>query len=362
MKKVAETIEGQVVLLLPEKDTKLVLKASSENEGESYINEHEYAVATWVFTRGQKAGKGTDTLGAAEGLYLPLRADKEICGVLGICSKDANTFFEPEQLRLLEAFVSLASVTVTRVKLAEQAREAQTLAESERLRNALFNSLSHDLRTPLASIIGAASGLLENDEVFSEEARRDLLQSIQQGALRMNRFVHNLLDMAKLEGGLVRPNKEWCDMQDIIGVAISRLEESLGTRLVDIKVQNDLPLVKVDFILIEQVLVNLMDNALKYSEPGTEIAVEALPKGQEIEVTVADRGPEIPEEDIERIFDKFYRLQSPRLVSGTGLGLAICKGFVEAHGGKIWAANQPGRGVEMKFTLPLEDQPPVTNE
>ncbi|SHK89316.1 sensor histidine kinase [Desulforamulus aeronauticus] len=362
VKKVAETIECQVVLLLPEKDTKLVLKASSENEGESYINEHEYAVATWVFTRGQKAGKGTDTLGAAEGLYLPLRADKEICGVLGICSKDANTFFEPEQLRLLEAFVSLASVTVTRVKLAEQAREAQTLAESERLRNALFNSLSHDLRTPLASIIGAASGLLENDEVFSEEARRDLLQSIQQGALRMNRFVHNLLDMAKLEGGLVRPNKEWCDMQDIIGVAISRLEESLGTRLVDIKVQNDLPLVKVDFILIEQVLVNLMDNALKYSEPGTEIAVEALPKGQEIEVTVADRGPEIPEEDIERIFDKFYRLQSPRLVSGTGLGLAICKGFVEAHGGKIWAANQPGRGVEMKFTLPLEDQPPVTNE
>ncbi len=362
VKKVAETIEGQVILLLPEKDTKLVLKASSENEGESYFNDHEYAVATWVFTRGQKAGKGTDTLGTAEGLYLPLRADKEICGVLGICSRDANTFFEPEQLRLLEAFVSLASVTVTRVKLAEQAREAQTLAESERLRNALFNSLSHDLRTPLASIIGAASGLLENDEVFSQEARRDLLQSIQQGALRMNRFVHNLLDMAKLEGGLVRPNKEWCDMQDIVGVAISRLEESLGTRLVDIRIQNDLPLIKVDFVLIEQVLVNLMDNALKYSEPGTEIVVEALPKGQEIEVTVADRGPEIPEEDIEHIFDKFYRLQSPRLISGTGLGLAICKGFVEAHGGKIWAANQPGRGVEMKFTLPLEDQPPLTNE
>lgn len=361
VKKVAETIEGQVVLLLPDQDNKLELRASSETEGKNYFNDNEFVVATWVFTRGQKAGKGTDTLGTAEGLYLPLRTDKEIRGVLGIRSGDPDTYFEPEQLRLLEAFTGTASMAVARVKLAEQAREAQTLAESERLRSALFNSLSHDLRTPLASIIGAVSGLLESDEVYSKEARRDMLQSIQQGAFRMSRFVHNLLDMAKLEGGLVQPNKDWCDLQDIVGVAISSLEESLGTRPVNINIRNDLPLIRVDFTLIEQVLVNLLDNALKYSESGTEITISALQKEKEIEVIVADQGPEIPEADRERIFDKFYRLQSPRLVSGTGLGLAICKGFVEAHGGRIWATNRQGGGVEMKFTLPLENQPTVTD-
>lgn len=359
VKKVADTIEGQVVLLLPDRENKLVLKDSSGAGGESFFNEREYEVANWVFSRGRKAGKGTDTMSAAEGLYIPLRTDKEVRGVLGIRSTDPDTYFEPEQLRLLEAFAGLASMAVTRVKLAEQAREAQKLAESERLRTALFSSLSHDLRTPLASIIGAVTGLLESDEVYSKEARRDLLQSILQGSLRMNRFVHNLLDMAKLESGLVKPNKEWCELQDIVGVAVSRLAGSLETRPVNINIDNNLPLIKVDFILIEQVLVNLLDNALKYSEPGTQIAIEGSLQGKEIEVAVSNQGPEIPAEDLERIFDKFHRLESPRLVSGTGLGLAICKGFVEAHGGKIWAANRQGGGVEMKFTLPLDDQLPV---
>ncbi|GAB6178774.1 sensor histidine kinase KdpD [Desulfotomaculum defluvii] len=362
VKKVADTIEGQVVLLLPDKENKLKLKACSEAKEKTFFDTKEYAVASWVFTRGQKAGKGTDTLGTAEGLYLPLRTDKEMRGVLGIRSSDPDTYFEPEQLRLLEAFASTASMALARVKLADEAREAQTLAESERLRNALFNSLSHDLRTPLSSIIGAVSGLLESDEVYSKEARRDLLQSIQQGALRMSRFVNNLLDMAKLEGGFVQPHKEWCDLQDIIGVALSRMEESLGNRPVNVNIDNNLPLVKVDFTLIEQVLINLLDNALKYSEPATAINIVVLQKGGEIEVSIADRGPEILQDDMERIFDKFYRLQSPRLISGTGLGLAICKGFVEAHRGKIRAINRPGRGVEIKFTLPLEKEPPVMGQ
>lgn len=359
VKKVAETFEGEVVLLLPEKEKKLVLKAGSVTSGHGFFNDNEYAVATWVFTRGQKAGKGTDTLGAAEGLYLPLQSDNKIGGVLGIHSGDPDIYFEPEQIRLLEAFASLASMAVVRVQLAEQAREAQTLAESERLRTALFNSLSHDLRTPLASIIGAVTGLQESDEVYSPEARRDLLQSIQQGALRMSRFVHNLLDMARLESGLVQPNKEWYDIQDIIGVAVGRLDESLGSRPVNIDIDEGLPLVKVDFTLIEQVLVNLLDNALKYSEPGKEIDIKAVRLEREVEISVSNRGLEIPEDDLERIFDKFYRLKSPLLVSGTGLGLAICKGFVEAHGGKIWASNKKDGGVVIKLTLPLEDQLPL---
>ncbi|GBF32138.1 osmosensitive K+ channel histidine kinase KdpD [Desulfocucumis palustris] len=349
-RKVADTMEGQVVVLLPDSNGKLVLRAGSASA--SCLNENEWAVVTWVFEKGQKAGRGTDTLGAAAGLYLPLRADKGVRGVLGIRSNDPDNYFQPEQLRLLEAFAGLAAVAVTRLQLAEQAREAQTLAESERLRTALFNSLSHDLRTPLASIIGAVTGLLEEDNVYTPAARRDLLLTIQQGASRMNRFVNNLLDMARLESGMLQLKKEWCDIEDVIGVAVSRLGIALVNRPLKILVQPDLPLVQADFVLIEQVLVNLLDNALKYSESGSEIAVIANLRNEQVEISVADRGPEVPTEDLERIFDKFYRLKSPRLVSGTGLGLAICKGIIEAHGGRIWAANNPQGGVVITFILP----------
>ena len=174
----------------------------------------------------------------------------------------------------------------------------------------------------------------------------------------MNRFVHNLLDMARLESGLLQLKEEWCDIQDIIGVALSRLDETLQSRPVKVVIEADMPLVQADFILIEQVLVNLLENALKYSEEGTEITISARLTEEHVEIAVADEGQFIPGEDLEKIFDKFYRLQSPRLVSGTGLGLAICKGFIEAHGGKIWAANNPDGGVVMTFTLPLGDEKP----
>lgn len=356
-RKVADTVEGEVVVLLPDSSGKLVLRASSAS-GESFLDENERAVVTWVFEQGQKAGRGTNTLGAAAGLYLPLRTDEGIRGVLGIRTSDPENSFQPEQLRLLEAFAVLTAVAVTRIQLAEQAREARTLAESERLRTALFNSLSHDLRTPLASIIGAVSGLLEEDIVYGPDARRDLLLNIQHGASRMNRFVSNLLDMARLESGMLQLKKEWCDIQDVIGVAVSRLGESMANRPLNIEIQPDLPLVQADYVLIEQVLVNLLDNALKYSESGSEITVSARREGKQVKIAVADWGSELPVEDLERIFDKFYRLQSPRLVSGTGLGLAICKGIIEAHGGLIRAANNPAGGVVITFTLPMEDFEP----
>lgn len=248
-------------------------------------------------------------------------------------------------------------MAINRVKLAEQARVSLSLVESERLRTALFNSLSHDLRTPLASIIGAVTGLLEDQNlVYGPEARIELQKTILHGAERMNRFISNLLDMARLESGMLRLNKEWCDLQDIVGVAINRLGNTLTRRPLDINIQEGLPLVQADGILIEQVLINLLDNALKYSEAASKIMISIRQQGKQLEIVVANRGHGIPETDLSKVFDKFYRLSSPLQVSGTGLGLAICKGLIEAHGGDIWAENNKLGGVTITFTLPLTDQ------
>ena len=242
-----------------------------------------------------------------------------------------------------------------RAKLAEQAREAQNLIEAERLRTALFNSLSHDLRTPLASIIGAVTGLLEGENVYNPEARRALLSSIQQGATRMHRFINNLLDMARLESGMLKLKKEWCDVQDIVGVVMGQFGENLSSRRLKVSIEQNLPFVMGDFILLEQVFINVLDNALKYSESGSEITISACKMENHVKVSIADVGQPIPDNDIGKIFDKFYRLTSPLQVSGTGLGLAICKGIIEAHGGKIWAENNPSGGVIISFELPVSE-------
>ena len=267
---VAGTLDGQVVLLLPDENARLVLKKDSG--ANNFINDSELAVASWVFDRGQKAGKGTETLGGAAALYIPLCTEQGVQGVLGICFNETEAEFDPERVRLLEAFVGLAAMAINRITLAEQARQALTMVESERLRTALFDSLSHDLRTPLSSIVGAVTGLLEDQTaVYSPEAQQDLLQIILNGAERMNRFISNLLDMARLESGMLKLKTDWCDLQDIIGVAVTRLGGLLTNRPLDIKVQPALPMVQADCILIEQVLINLLDNALKYSKQGSRI-------------------------------------------------------------------------------------------
>ncbi|ODA39464.1 sensor histidine kinase KdpD [Desulfosporosinus sp. BG] len=352
-RKIADTLDGQVVLLLPDERDKLVLSQSSSSD--HFMTESELAVATWVYVRGLKAGQGTETLGSANALYLPLTTEQGTQGVLGICFNNQAESVNPEQIRFLDAFAGLAALAINRIKLADEARQAHTLAESERLRTALFNSLSHDLRTPLASIIGAATGLLEDhDAVYSREARQDLLQTILQGAERMNRFVNNLLDMARLESGMLKLNKDWCDIQDIIGVAINRLDIVLAKRLLDINIPAGLPLVYADYVLIEQVLVNLLDNAVKYSEPDSKITISVRQIEMKLEIAVANRGTRIPETDLSKVFDKFYRLSSPLQVSGTGLGLSICKGIIETHDGDIWAENNELGGVTIIFNLPID--------
>jgi len=357
-RKVTDTVEGEAVLLLPETGGFLEVKGRSQYSKDDFPDEPGRRVAAWVFAHGQKAGYGTETLGEVTGLYLPLLTEQGVQGVLAVRLNNPESYFQPEQVRLLEAFAGLAALAVNRIKLAEKTREAETLVESERLRTALFNSLSHDLRTPLASVIGAVTGLLEEGGVYSPAARRDLLQTIQQGAITMYRFITNLLDMARLESGMLKLKKEWCDVQDIIGVAVGRLGEPLRSRPLRIDIQHDLPLIQVDFVLIEQVLINLLDNALKYSECNSEIYVSARQTENRIQVAVTDIGSRIPEEDLEKIFDKFYRIISPLQVSGTGLGLAICKGIIEAHGGEIWAENSSGGGATIIFVLPLSDELP----
>ena len=350
VRKVAESVESQVVILMPNEENKLVVRAKSEAQEKIRVDENERAVAIWVYEHGQAAGRGTDTLVGADCTYMPIRTEQGILGVLGV-RLEVSQHLSPEQRRLLEAFAGLGAMAVNRIQLVEQAKVTHLLAESERLHSALFNSISHELRTPLTSIIGAVTGLLDEDDLYDPVSRRDLMQSIRHGAMRMNRLVNNLLDMTRVESGYLQLSKEWCDVQDMIGVAASRVE-ALRSRPLKI-VAPDLPLVPADFVLIEQVLVNLLDNAAKYSGGDSEISVTAALDREEVAITVADHGPGIPEEDRELVFDKFYRLRASRQIGGTGLGLTISKAIVEAHGGRIWVSGRPEGGTMVTFTLPL---------
>ncbi len=352
IKKVSESIEGQVVILLPGADNKLVVRAKSDAQQKILVDQNERAVAIWAFEHGQVVGRGTDTLSGADCTYIPLRTEQGIIGVFGIRPQDSN-FLSPEQRRLLEAFASLTAIGINRIQLVEETKKTHLLAESERLHTALFNSISHELRTPLTSIIGAVTGLLDEDYLYDPTSRRDMLQTIKQGALRMNKLVNNLLDMTRVESGLLQLNKEWSDIQDVIGVAVSRVEGLRG-RPLQIDIEPDLPLIAVDFVLVEQVFVNLLDNAAKYSPPDSEISIKVSRDDGEFAISVSDSGPGIPVEDRESVFDKFYRLRTSRQISGTGLGLTICKAIVEAHGGRIWVSSNPGGGALVVFTLPLD--------
>jgi two-component system sensor histidine kinase KdpD len=317
------------------------------------LDDNERAVATWVFRHGQPAGFDTDTLPAASARYLPLTTVRGIVGVLGVQPTAVHVPLSPEQRRLLDAFASQAALAIERVELAEEARRGQVLRETERLQNALLNSISHDLRTPLATITGALSSLTDDAGSMADPIRRELLENAKEEADRLNHLLGNLLDMNRLEAGALKLRVEPGDVEDLIGTALTQLGEAAQHRRIDIAVPPDLPLVPVDFVLVTQALTNLLDNAVKYSPPDAPIEIRAQQAGGKVEIRVEDRGPGIPPGDLARVFDKFYRIQRGGGAGGVGLGLSISQGIIEAHGGRIWAENRPGGGTAFVFTLPV---------
>jgi two-component system sensor histidine kinase KdpD len=283
---------------------------------------------------------------------MPLKTARGVVGVLGVKPLDPSSHLSPDQRRLLEAFASQAALAIERAQLAEQARQAQLSQATEELQRALLNSISHDLRTPLVSITGTLTSLEEDDGSMDEGPRRSLITGAREEAERLNRLVGNLLEMTRIEAGALRAAQEPCDVQEVVSAAIDRLANRFEGRPVTIEVPA--VLAPMDFVLMTQVLVNLLDNALKYSPPGTPIGVEAHVVDRTLEMAVTDRGTGIPPEDLERVFDKFYRVHRPESVGGTGLGLAICKALVEAHQGQIYAQNRAGGGIVVTLVLPLD--------
>jgi two-component system sensor histidine kinase KdpD len=322
------------------------------------VDERELGVADWAFRHGREAGAGTDTLPAAQARWVPLAASGVAVGIVGVANPRRG-LDEPAQRRLVEAYASQTALALERVQLAEQTRHAQVEIEAERLRTALLSSLSHDLRSPLGVITGAATALQRG---ASPGAQAELIGSILAECGRMARLIDNLLDMIRLESGALEVQRDWQTLEEPVGAALLRLGDRLADHPTEVRLPPDLPLVPLDPVLIEQVMMNLLENAIRYTPPGSPIEITARAEASELVVSVADRGPGIePGEDV-RIFDKFYRGRGERVPGGVGLGLAICRGIVTAHGGRIWAENRPGGGAVFSFTLPVTGTPPVAAE
>jgi two-component system sensor histidine kinase KdpD len=348
LKNVEEALNAQVVIMLPEGE-RLDIMAKSDG---LVLDIKEQAVADWAFRNSHPAGRATDTLVSANLIYLPLQTPASVLGVMGIKLESPHDYHSQETRRLLDAFATQAAMAMERIRFSRQAEQAQILQARENLERALLNSISHDLRTPLVSVTGVLYSLKEDGAHLSDQARRYLLDSACSEAERLNRFVGNLLDMTRIEAGAIRPNTELCDIQDLVGCALAAVEQRIGNRSVEIKLPDDLPMVSMDLVLMTQVLVNLLDNAHKYAPAESTIEVSAASENGWLALEVADRGPGVPEHDLKRVFDKFYRIPIPEGAGGTGLGLSICKGIVEAHGGRISAENRSGGGLRIVILLP----------
>jgi two-component system, OmpR family, sensor histidine kinase KdpD len=319
----------------------------------------DLSVAQWVMDHNEIAGQGTHTLPGAEAIYFPLSNKETVLGVLVLLPVNLRRVFLPEQQKLLDTFLGQIAQAIIRVRLTEQARKTQVEMEAERLRNSLLSSISHDLRTPLATIVGSASALVEEGNALKAEDKLELSQAIYDEAQRMSSLVNNILDMARLDAGAIELNKQWYPLEEMIGTVLTRLQNRLEGRRVTVKLPPGIPMIYVDTVMIEQVLINLLENVLRYTPDRSPVAIMAEVSAFAVEISVADQGPGIPEGFENKLFEKFYRVRHEAAQSGVGLGLAICKAIIEAHGGSIQAQNQPTGGAVFSFMIPLDHAPPV---
>jgi two-component system sensor histidine kinase KdpD len=354
---IAQMLKVRVVVLLPE-NGRLTVRAGYPPD--DVLDDSEIAAADWVWAHATPAGRGADSLPGAKRLYLPMRTGRGAVGVIGLDNDKPGPLLTPDQQRLFDALADQAALAIERVQLADDVEQSRLAAETEKLRGALLTSISHDLRTPLSVMLGAASSLKDLGAALDPAAHRELVATIEEEGQRLNRFIANLLDMTRLESGAVIPHLDATDVGDVVGSAAARAGRVLGSHGLAVAVEPDLPLVKLDPVLFEQVLFNLLDNAGKYALPQTTVTLAARREGPALVLTVSDQGPGIPPGDVERIFDKFYRVRAgDKKRAGTGLGLAIARGFVEAMGGTLTAANrqapESGRtGAVFTITLPVE--------
>ncbi|MEG9505450.1 MAG: DUF4118 domain-containing protein, partial [Methylorubrum extorquens] len=353
---VAAMLRVRVVLLLPDAQT-VAVRAGYPPE--DMLDEADLAAAQWAFDNERPAGRGADTLPGAKRLFLPMRTGRGTIGVIGLDADGTGPILTPEGRRLLDALADMGALALERVRLVEDLDRAERDAETDRLARALLTSISHDLRTPLASVLGAASTLRDLDGALPVEAKAELLTTIIEESERLNRFIVNLLDMTRLEAGAVAPNLAPQDVAETIDTALRRTQKILAGHRVAVEIAPDLPTLRLDPVLFEQVLVNLLDNAAKYAPEGSTVTLRARQDGRTVRIEVLDEGFGLPEADVERVFDKFYRVRkSDRVRAGTGLGLAISRGFVEAMGGTVTAGNRRDRsGATFTVTLPVPAQP-----
>lgn len=352
IRNVEKALSAQVAILLPEGE-QIVIRAVSEG---LQLDASEQAAAEWAFHNSSPAGRGTENLASVGLICLPLLTSTSVLGVAGIKLEREQAYHLDENRRLLDAFVSQAAMAMERIYFSRQAEQTKILQARENLERSLLNSISHDLRTPLVTVTGVLSSLRETGLHLSGKAQEELLDTAWFEAVRLNRFVGNLLDMTRIEAGCIRLNIESGDVQDLIGCALAAMEQRIGDRVVDVLIPENLPLVPMDMVLMTQVLVNILDNSHKYAPADSRIEIHAHEEQKWMVIDLLDQGPGIPTHDLTKVFDKFYRIPVPEGAGGTGLGLSICKGIVEAHCGRIYAENRDSGGLKVTIKLPLTPQ------
>ncbi|WP_114214817.1 sensor histidine kinase KdpD [Ochrobactrum sp. 3-3] len=349
---IASMLKVRVVVLLPEGNGIAVRGGYPPDDT---LDDADIAAAYWTWEHDLPAGRGANTLPGAKRLYLPLKTARTSAGVIGLDNDRTGPILTPEQQRLFEALADQAAIAIERVQLVGDVERAKLAVEADKLRSALLTSISHDLKTPLAAILGAGTTLRDYSASLPDADRSELVATVVDQSERLNRFIANLLDMTRIEAGAMKPNLSLHFLGDLVGAALNRAAKILSRHQVNIAVPNDLPMVQLDAVLFEQALFNLFDNAAKYAPKNSPITVKARVGPSSITLEISDRGPGIPPDDLEHVFDTFYRVRKgDHVQAGTGLGLPIARGFIEAMGGSIRAGNQhEGTGAVFTVTLPV---------